>query len=113
MPHHSLKDFSKAGVCAINPRGPNKRDIELRPVGIFTSISHADPASPVVFMYEVFISEIFPIYTVPTSAIRIGEISTCEGQEMLLVAAKGSPTSPATSAQVAQKNNQLLQFKMH
>ena len=86
MPHHSLKDFSKAGVCAINPRGPNKRDIELRPVGIFTSISHADPASPVVFMYEVFISEIFPIYTVPTSAIRIGEISTCEGQEMLLVA---------------------------
>lgn len=44
-------------MFAVQPRSHNGGDEELRAVGVFASVSHAEPASAVVLQLEVLIGE--------------------------------------------------------
>ncbi len=55
--HHSLQNFSKDDVFAVQPHSLNGGDEELRAVGVFAGVSHAQPAGAVVLQLEVLIGE--------------------------------------------------------
>lgn len=53
--HHSLQNFSKDDVFAVQPRSLNCGNEELGAIGVFTSVGHAEPASAVVLQFEVLV----------------------------------------------------------
>ncbi len=55
--HHALQNFSENDVFAVQPWSLDGGDEELRAVGVFASVSHAEPASAVVLQLEVLIGE--------------------------------------------------------
>lgn len=55
--HHSLENFAKDDVFAIQPWSLNGGDEELGAIGVFASIGHAEPASAVVLQFEVLVRE--------------------------------------------------------
>jgi hypothetical protein len=56
-----LSDFTKDNVLAIQPRGHDSGDEELRTVGVGTSVSHGQEERTVVLQLEVFILELFTV----------------------------------------------------
>lgn len=55
--HHPLQNFSKDDVFAVQPWSHNGGDEELRAVGVFAGVCHAEPAGAVVLQLEVLIRE--------------------------------------------------------
>lgn len=53
--YHSIKDFSKYHMFAIQPGGLGQGDEELRAVGIRSSIGHAYPPNAIMLQLEVLI----------------------------------------------------------
>lgn len=58
---HSIKDFSKYHMFAIQPGGLGQGDEELRAVGIRSSIGHAYPPNAIMLQLEVLIWKCFTI----------------------------------------------------
>lgn len=59
--HQTLQHFSKDDVFAVQPWSHNGGDEELRTVGVFAGVSHAEPAGAVVLQLEVLIGETISI----------------------------------------------------
>lgn len=57
LTHHALQDLSKDHVFAVQPRGHDGGDEELRAVSVFAGVGHAEPAGGVVLQLEVLIGE--------------------------------------------------------
>lgn len=55
--HHSLQNFSKDNMLAVQPWSQNCGDEELGAVGVFASVGHAEPAGAVVLQLEVLVRE--------------------------------------------------------
>lgn len=53
--YHSIKDFSKYHVFAIQPGGLGQGDEELRAIGIGPCIGHADPPNAIMLQFEVLV----------------------------------------------------------
>lgn len=73
---HSIEDFSKYHMFAIQPGGLGQGDKELRAIGVRPSIGHADPPNAIMLQFEVLIWECLPINAYTTSAISPGEVSS-------------------------------------
>lgn len=52
---HSIDDFSKYHVFAIQPGGLGQGDKELRAIGVRSGIGHADPPDAIMLQFEVLI----------------------------------------------------------
>ena len=59
--YHSIEDFSKYHMFAIQPGGLGQGDKELRAVGVRPSIGHADPPNAIMLQFEVLIWECLTI----------------------------------------------------
>lgn len=55
--HHSFQYFSENDVLAVQPAGHHGGDEELRAVGVFAGVGHAEPAGAVVLQLEVLVGE--------------------------------------------------------
>lgn len=53
--YHSIDDFSKYHVFAIQPGGLGQGDKELRAIGVRSGIGHADPPDAIMLQFEVLI----------------------------------------------------------
>lgn len=73
---HSLDDFSENNVTIVQPWCFLGCDEELTSVGVFSSISHWEPAATVMLQLEVLIRESFAINWSTSSTIALCEIST-------------------------------------
>jgi hypothetical protein len=79
---HSLEDFHAAGdsaedgVLAIEMRGLNEGDEELRAVGVLASVGHGEEAWDVVLVDEVLIVEFHAVDGLAASAVASGEVAT-------------------------------------
>ena len=60
--HHSFKNFPKNNMFAIQPASFYSRDKELWAIGIFTSISHTQPAWTIMLQLKVLIIKSITIY---------------------------------------------------
>ncbi len=56
-----LGHLAKDNVLAIEPRGHDSGDEELRPVGVWASICHAEEEGTVVTELEVLVGELVPV----------------------------------------------------
>jgi len=59
--YHSLDYFSKNNVTTIEPWGLLSGNEELRSVGVFTGIGHAQPASAIMLQLEIFVGKSFSV----------------------------------------------------
>ena len=75
---HSLNDLAKDDVLAIEPRGGDGGDEELRAVGVGTSVGHREEAGASVLELEVLILELGAVDGLATSAVALGEVTTLE-----------------------------------
>jgi hypothetical protein len=72
----ALNDLSEHSVLAIQPRGSNQGDEELRPVGVSTSIGHAKKTRGVVLDGEVLIVKLVTVDALAASTITTGKVTS-------------------------------------
>ena len=53
--YHSIDDFSKYHMFAVQPGGLGQGDKELRAIGVRPGIGHADPPNAIMLQFEVLI----------------------------------------------------------
>jgi len=71
-------DLAEDDVAAVEPRGDDGGDEELRAVGVGTSVGHGEQARLVVLQLEVLIGELLAVDGLATSAVTTGEVTTLE-----------------------------------
>jgi len=72
---HAFNDLPKDNMLAIQPRSLGRADKELRTVGVWSSIGHAEDAGASVLELEVFVLELVAIDGLAASSVVVGEVS--------------------------------------
>jgi len=72
---HAFNDLPKDNMLAIQPRSLGRADKELRTVGVWSSIGHAEDAGASVLELEVFVLELVAIDGLASSSVVVGEVS--------------------------------------
>lgn len=73
-----VSDLAENDVAAVEPRGDNSGDEELRAVGVGSGVGHGQQTGAVVGELEVLVGELLTIDGFSTSAITTGEVTTLE-----------------------------------
>jgi hypothetical protein len=73
---HTLGDLTKDNVLAIQPRGLDSSDKELRTVGVWTSVGHREQTWGSVLEGEVLISEFRTVDRLTTGTVTTSEVTT-------------------------------------
>lgn len=73
-----VSDLAENDVAAVEPRGDNSGDEELRAVGVGAGVGHGQQTGAVVGELEVLVGELLTIDGFSTSAIATGEVTTLE-----------------------------------
>jgi hypothetical protein len=74
----AFEDFAENDVSAIEPRGDDCGDEELRSVGVRASVGHGERARLDVLELEVLILELGAVDGLATSAVVVGEVTTLD-----------------------------------
>lgn len=117
---HTLGDFAKDDVLAVQPTARNSGDEELTSVGVGTSVGHGQQARTSVLVVEVFISKLGAIDGLATSAVVVGEVTTLQHEvgDDTVEDGVGVTETLFTSAKSAEVfsslgNNISVQFKFN
>lgn len=79
-------------MLAVEPRGLDGADEELRTVGVGTSVSHRQNTGAGVLQGEVLVLELVAVDGLATSAIVVGEVTAlelCKDGKILLSLKRG------------------------
>jgi len=75
---HSVDNFAKDNVLAVEPFGLDGGDEELRSVRVLASVGHREPAWAVVLELKVLVSKLGTIDASAASAIAIGKVTSLD-----------------------------------
>jgi len=76
--HGVLVDLAEDDVAAVQPRGDNGGDEELRAVGVGAGVGHGQQTGAVVLQLEVLIGKLLAVDGLAASAVTAGEVTTLE-----------------------------------
>lgn len=71
----TLDDFTEDDVAAIEPAGDDSGDEELRSVGVWSGVGHAQKSLAGVLQLEVLIRKLLAVDRLATSAVTLGEVT--------------------------------------
>lgn len=73
---HSLQNFSKTRVLAIQPRRPNSCDVKLWAVGVFAGVRHTHPTRPIMLQDKILVIKVLAIDALRSRSVSVGEVSS-------------------------------------
>jgi hypothetical protein len=74
----TFNDFSEDDVLAIQPRGEDSGDEELRSVGVRTSVGHGEKTNLGVLQLEVFVFKLVTVDALSSSSVSSSEVTSLE-----------------------------------
>lgn len=75
---HALEDFAEDHVAAVEPRGDDGRNEELRAVRVFAGVGHAEKTLLGVLQLEVLIVKLGAVNGLSSSAVALREVTTLD-----------------------------------
>jgi hypothetical protein len=86
----AFEDFAKHDVTSIKPAGDDGRDEELRTIGVWACVGHAQQALFGMLQLEVLVRKLVSVDRLPACAISFGEVAALN-HEVLDDAMEGRP----------------------